>query len=270
MDALDNLYVGGSFQGGSLTFGSSTVTKATNFGAFVAKYNKDFVKQWVSAPSMESPNTRGGEIAFESVNNVLVAVGTSDSASINLANGTTVTGTVVDMQLGWIVSMDPASGNIMNAAFGNEHRNVLAHAGSILAAGQIRTEGTPGIMFRAGIFEKVDPASLIVVKQKLVLGEGSSKADLRGLAIDSSGQIFVVGGSSAATIVGVNDDSNITASAGVGSSDAFRRGQDGCHVPRMEQNRMYPGLIGIARQWTRAEHSMLSDTASASFIRSTG
>jgi len=206
------------------TFGSTTIDRLDGPGAFVLKYDSNLQRQWVQGISTPSAANRGLSLSFDSVNNRVITVGfmtdRQGTVVITLSNGTNVTGAITpgygQALIGFLATLDPTNGNILNAAFGDYFLDVRVFDGFIYAAGGAKTTPAPP---SSGVIAKIDPISLQVIKQWIVVGNtATSFNSWSSLALDSTGNIFVGGSSSASpTAVGINPTLNLTAACPVGA-----------------------------------------------------
>ena len=202
-DMSGNILVTGSFNGVSLTIGSTTLSTAGVFDIFILKYDANGNVLWVKSAGGTS-NEQGESIAADADGNVMIT-GFFSSPSIIFGN-TTLTNTVTSGQGIFVVKYD-VSGNVLwaKSAVGNSNnvgRGICALAnGNILVAGlfasPLLTFGTTTLTnanntgINTDIFVVEYDASGHVVWAKSAGSTGIERA--HGIANDPNGNIFITG-----------------------------------------------------------------------------
>lgn len=212
-DASGNVFAAGSFgfNGTAITFGTTTLTTVGNRDLFVVKYGASGNVLWAKSAGGISHDDPTG-IAIDAGGNVLV-IGSFDSPFITFGNITLTSASAYGNGSSdiFIVKYDP-SGNVLWAKSAGGIYNDYGKGISTDADGNIFVTGSfvsPSINF--GTFTLTNPgfANIFIVKYDALgnvlwakAGAGTSiDAKGEGISADASGNVFVTGNYSYASMV---------------------------------------------------------------------
>lgn len=203
VDDSGNVYVTGSFQDSSVTFGSYTLINAYPFGAYtdiyLVKYDSSGTALWAkSAGSTYNDNAKS--VTTDAQGNVYIA-GSFGSPSITFGAFTLMTSGIIDM---FLVKYDPA-GNVIWAkragGTGQDGANAVTanSSGNTFVTGGF---GSPSIIFGTDTLINTNPTFYDMFLTEYdpngnvlwsVKGGGTSYESGLDVALDASGDIYLTG-----------------------------------------------------------------------------
>ena len=254
VDSSGNVYVAGYFNSTTLGFGGvGNDVNLTNRGDtdfFVVKYDSSGVAQWAKNPASGSGTNaeRADSVVVDSSGNVYVA-GSSNSTFVDFGNGITL---MTFQTQDFFVAKYNSSGTAQWAqglASEGGGSNDYAKSVAVDSSGNVYLVGysvSSSLNFGNGVtLERRGNDDFFVVKynssgvaqwaKNTVSGSGTSYEYAYGVAVDSSGNVYVAGYFSSTTLSfgGVSNDVNLTKR---GSDDFFVVKYDSSGVAQWAKN----------------------------------
>jgi hypothetical protein len=203
-DASGNIYVTGSFDSPTLTFGTTTLTNVGSFDIFIVKYDATGNILWARSAGGTGYDY-GGRIAVDASGNACIT-GYFNSSTLTFGTTTLMNSSSSDI----FTAKYDASGNVLWATSAGGSG---ADAGQSIAAdglGNVYVTGyfsSPTIMFGATLLLNAGSADIFIVKYDgngnvlWVKGVGGTGYDYgHGITVDFSGNVLITGRYNSSTI----------------------------------------------------------------------
>jgi hypothetical protein len=196
VDASGNVYLAGYFDGTTFTLGSVTLTRIGTQDAFVAKLNASGAVLWAKNFGGSGANATGNAIAVDGSGNVYLG------GNFTMANLTTPALTKIGTQDAFAIKLDSIGAFTWAKNFGGSGANASGLSVAVDNSGNVYLGGDfSGANLTTPVLTKIGTYDAFAIKLVSTgattwaknFGGSGAQAFGQGIAVDSTGNVYLVG-----------------------------------------------------------------------------